>query len=107
MNPFRIIWLKATIAFLVPFLLGMASGFGPYALVGAAPPNKYALMIIWCTTLGAGASALSSFLSTSYSEHKAKTESDDAVAGSVGVTTTTAQSTEVVKKQDPEISPLG
>lgn len=80
-SPFKVVWLKAFISFLIPLLTALVGSLSPYSLTGAVPPNHFAMAIIAASALIAGASALSSFLSTSFSDHKAKKEAgltDDA-----------------------------
>jgi hypothetical protein len=74
-NPFRIIWLKAGVAFSVPFFATIGGSLAPYALNGLPLHTKIAVIIIICSTMVASLSALSSFLSTTFAEHKAQQQS--------------------------------
>jgi hypothetical protein len=73
-TPFKVIWLKAAIAFLIPFLTTLGGSFALYELTGLPAHYWICLVVVICSSLVAGLSALSSFLSTSYSEHKSKQE---------------------------------
>ena len=74
-NPFRIIWLKAAVAFLIPFFATIGGSLAPYALNGLPLHTKIAVIIIICSTMVASLSALGSFLSTTFAEHKAQQQS--------------------------------
>src|ERR1035437_4947135 len=74
-NPFKIIWIKAGVAFLVPFFATLGGSFAPYVFDGLPPHWGIIILIIICSTMVASLSALSSFLSTTYSEHKAQIQS--------------------------------
>ena len=79
-SPFKVIWLKAAIAFLIPLLAGFGGMFSQYELSGLPLHWKIVLIVTICSALTAAISALASFLSTSFAEHKAKVEAgvDDA-----------------------------
>jgi hypothetical protein len=64
-----IIWIKASVAFLVPFLTGFALAAQPYVGADAAQPTFAGWLVLICAPLVAGLSALSSFLSKSYADH--------------------------------------
>src|ERR1035441_3473307 len=74
-NPFRIIWLKAGVAFLIPFFATIGGSLAPYALNGMPIHSNIAVVIIVCSTMVASLSALGSFLSTTFAEHKAQQQS--------------------------------
>jgi len=65
----QIIWIKAAVAFLVPFLTGFGLAAQPYVGVDAAQPTFAGWLVLICAPLVAGLSALSSFLSRSYADH--------------------------------------
>lgn len=78
-SPFKTVWLKAAIAFQIPFFTALGGALTPYVLGGAAIPQSHWLrvaliVVVISACLVAGYSGLSSFLSTSYSEHKDKLE---------------------------------
>lgn len=112
-NPFRIIWLKAAVAFLIPFFATIGGSLAPYALNGLPLHTKIAVIIIICSTMVASLSALGSFLSTTFAEHKAQQQSglDDTqpppitaaqvAAAPISVPVPVVQSTPV----DPSIQP--
>jgi hypothetical protein len=79
-NPFRIIWLKAGVAFFVPFFAALGGAFSPYVFDGMPAHWGIAILIIICSTMVASLSALSSFLSKTFAEHVAQQQSglDDA-----------------------------
>jgi hypothetical protein len=77
-SPFKIVWVKAVIAFLIPFLSGMGGAMAQYTLTGLPPHWKIIAIVFLCSSLVAGLSALSSYLSTSFAEHKAKVEAGNA-----------------------------
>src|ERR1017187_4787174 len=74
-NPFRIIWLKAALPILIPFFATIGGSLAPYALNGLPVHTKIAVIIIICSTMVASLSALGSFLSTTFEEHKAQQQS--------------------------------
>src|ERR1035437_2005040 len=80
MNPFKIIWLKAGVAFTIPFFTALGIALFPYSADDDAQPNLIGWLIIICAPMVAGLSALSSFLSTTFAEPKAQRQSglDDA-----------------------------
>ena len=69
----KIIQVKAAAAFLIPFLTGLGAAIQPYASPDAAMPNVVGWMVIVCVPTVAGLSALSSFLSTAWTDYKAMT----------------------------------
>jgi hypothetical protein len=74
MNPFKVIWLKAGVAFGIPFFTALGIALEPFSTGDSAQPNVAGWLIIICAPLVAGFSGLGSFLSTTFAEHKAKTE---------------------------------
>src|ERR1039457_5237083 len=74
-NPFKIIWLKAVVAFSVPFFATLGGSFAPYVFDGMPSHWGITILIIICSTMVASLSALSSFLSTTFAEHKAQQQS--------------------------------
>src|ERR1035437_1168282 len=74
-NPFKIIWIKAGAAFLIPFFATLGGSFAPYVFDGLPPHWGIIILIIVCSTMVASLSALSSFLSTTFAEHKAQQQS--------------------------------
>src|ERR1035437_9430596 len=74
-NPFKIIWIKAGVAFLVPFFATLGGAFAPYVFDGLPLHWGITILIIICSTMVASLSALSSFLSTTFAEHKAQQQS--------------------------------
>jgi hypothetical protein len=72
MNPFKIIWLKAAIATLIPSLVTLTGAFALYENTGLPAHAKIFLCVTFGSAAIAGLSALSSFLSTTFAEHKAQ-----------------------------------
>ncbi len=100
-SPFKVVWIKATIAFQIPFLSALSTGFGPFALSGNAP-NHWAIALVLIAALISGYSGLSSFLSTTFAEHKA-----NVAAGIPEAEATTLQPNTIVdqSKQELPINP--
>ena len=72
----NIIYLKAAVAFFIPFFTTLGASLAPYALDGSKPPTWIALVIIAASVLVSSLSALGSFLSTSFADHKAEQTTD-------------------------------
>jgi hypothetical protein len=70
----KIVWLKAAVSFLIPFLTAIGIAVEPYVGADSAQPTLAGWIVLICAPLVAGFSALSSFLSTTFAEHKAKQE---------------------------------
>lgn len=70
----KILYLKGAIAFLIPFLTSMGGVAAQYVLTGVPPHWRVVAIATGCSALVSGLSALSSFLSTTFAEHKAKKE---------------------------------
>jgi hypothetical protein len=79
-----IIWFKGIVAFGVPFFTAMGIALAPYALKDSTSPNYVGWLIIICAPMVAGFSGLGSFLSTSFSDHKAQL-AQDAVNANAGL----------------------
>lgn len=69
-SPFKLIWVKAAIAFLIPLLVTLAAALDPYIGADSAQPTVIGWIVILCAPLVAGLSALKAFLSTDYADHK-------------------------------------
>ena len=67
----KILWLKGCVAFAIPFLTALGAALSPYVGDGSAQPTMVGWIVLICAPLVAGFSALSSFLSTSFADHKA------------------------------------
>ena len=75
MNPFKIIWLKASIAALIPSLAALNGAFSLYVNTGLPTHWKIFLVVTLTATAIAGWSALGSFVSTTFADHKAQQQS--------------------------------
>lgn len=64
------IWIEGLMHFSVPFLITLASALSPYALADSAQPGMIGWIVILCSPLVAGMSALKSFLSTTVADAK-------------------------------------
>lgn len=71
---FKIIWLKAAVAFGIPFFTAAGGALMPFSTADVAQPSTIGWCIIVSASLVAGFSGLGSFLSTTFAEHKQKQE---------------------------------
>jgi hypothetical protein len=71
----KIIYIKGAVAFLIPFYTTLGASLAPYAIDGAKPPTTVAVIIIGAAVMVSSLSALGSFLSTSFADHKAEVQS--------------------------------
>jgi len=55
-SPFKIIWLKAAIAFLIPFLVALGASLSPYVNGDTAQPTFIGWLVIIIAPLVAGLS---------------------------------------------------
>ena len=62
-------------AFFVPFFAALGGAFAPYVFDGMPSHWGITILIIICSTMVASLSALSSFLSTAFAEHKLQQQS--------------------------------
>jgi hypothetical protein len=93
---FKVIWLKAVVAFGIPFFTAAGGSLMPYSTADSASPNTIGWCIIIFASLVAGFSGLGSFLSTTFAEHKLKQEA--------GVEDT-APTPQVVISAAPQVAP--
>lgn len=78
-SPFKVVWVKALIAFQIPFFTALGGALTPYTMGTVTIPTSHFLrillvVIVLSAALVAGYSGLGSFLSTTFSEHKAKAD---------------------------------
>ncbi len=76
-----VLFLKGVVACGVPFFTALTGALAPYAMDGASIPDSKVKQVIICLIVSgaavtAGLSGLGSFLSTSYSDHKAQMNQD-------------------------------
>ena len=71
---FKVIWLKAVVAFGIPFFTAAGGALMPFSTADVASPSTIGWCIIVSASLVAGFSGLGSFLSTTFAEHKQKQE---------------------------------
>ena len=81
---FKIVWLKAGVSFAIPFFTALGIAVQPYVGKDSAQPTFCGWLVLIITPLVAGLSALSSFLSTTFAEHKAQ-QAQDAVNDTAGL----------------------
>jgi hypothetical protein len=65
-----IVWVEASIAFLIPFLTALGIALTPYVLSSSAQPTLVGWVVLICAPIVAGISGLKSFLSTTVSDAK-------------------------------------
>ena len=79
-SPFKVVWLKAWGALTIPIFTVIGGALTPYISGDAVIPQSHGKrwligIIIFAAAYVAGYSGLTSFLSTTFAEHKAKQES--------------------------------